>query len=269
MNIRTQLAFLFFGGILFGCQSNQVDADEQRFMQYCTAYDITGSFALYSVEDDEYTSYNKHQLDQKFTPASTFKICNSLIGIETGIIRDQNLIIQWDSVERQNPNWNKDTDLKDAFKNSTVWYYQELALRVGKDTMKYWLDKLEYGNADTSGGIKNFWLSGGLRITPRNQIEFIKKLVENTLPLSQRTMDIVKDIMIIENTTDYILYGKTGWGFQDNQDIGWFVGFIETNDKTYIFANCIQSNNPNNQHFARARTEIVYDCLTALGLIKK
>ena len=260
---------MFLSGILFGCQSNQQDSDEQQFKQYCTDYDLNGSFVLYSLEDDEYISYNEDQLDKNFTPASTFKICNSLIGIETGIIRDQNFIIQWDSVERQNPNWNQDTDLKEAFKNSTVWYYQELASRVGKDTMKYWLDKLDYGNADTSGGITEFWLSGGLRTAPRQQLAFLKKLVQNDLPLSQRTMDIVKNIMIIEKTTDYTLYGKTGWGFQDNKDIGWFVGFIEAANKTYIFVNCIQTNNPNNKHFAKARTEIVYDRLTALGLIKR
>ena len=260
---------MFLSGILFGCQSNQLDSDEQQFKQYFTDYDLNGSFVLYSLEDDEYISYNEDQLDKNFTPASTFKICNSLIGIETGIIRDQNFIIQWDSVERQNPNWNQDTDLKEAFKNSTVWYYQELASRVGKDTMKYWLDKLDYGNADTSGGITEFWLSGELRTTPRNQIEFLKKLVLNSLPLRPRTMDIVKNIMIIENTTDYILYGKTGWGFQDNKDIGWFVGFIEAANTTYIFVNCIQTNNPNNKHFAKAGTEIVYDRLTALGLIKR
>lgn len=264
----TALTVLFFlGGLLFSCSSIPSVPDEPNFQQYYDQYNVSGSFVLYGLDSDEYIRFNKDQLDKKYTPASTFKICHSLIGIETREIEDENFIIEWDSVPRQNLNWNKDTDLKGALQNSTVWYYQELATRIGGDTMKYWLDKLEYGNADISGGIEKFWLTGGLRITPNQQISFLQKLVQNNLPLSQRTMDIVKDILLMEENRDYKLFGKTGWGVQDGKDIGWFIGFIEVNHMTYVFANCIQTDDPNNQNFAKARTSIVYNILTELELM--
>lgn len=268
MSIKTFTILLLVGGFLVRCNSIQSESYRPKFQQYYDEYNVSGSFILYDLNNNEYIRYNKEQLDKKYTPASTFKICNSLIGIETSVIEDQNFIIKWDSVPRQNTSWNKDTDLKEALQNSTVWYYQELAAMVGGDTMKYWLDKLEYGNADVSGGITKFWLTGGLRITPNQQISFLQKLVQNNLPISQRTMDIVKDIMLIEETPVYKLYGKTGWGIQDSKDIGWFVGFIEINNMTYVFANCIQTNDSENKNFAKARTSIVYKIFTELELIK-
>ncbi|MCW8804544.1 MAG: class D beta-lactamase, partial [Ignavibacteriaceae bacterium] len=219
--------------------------------------------------EDKFIFYNQSQFKQSFTPASTFKICNSLIGLETGVIKDENFVIPWDSVIRRVPAWNGDQDLKTAFKNSTVWYYQDLARRIGGEQMKYWLDKANYGNADTSGGIDRFWLRGGLRITPEQQIDFLKRLHNKQLPFSQKTIDIVKNIMIAEETSGYVVSAKTGWGEQDNKEIGWYVGYLEKDDDVYYFANCIQTIDTENKDFARARIELVYLILDKLKLIKK
>ena len=248
---------------------NSAETTEIRnFKNYYDAYQVNGSFVLYDQNNNHYILYNEQQFNQPFIPASTYKICNSLIGLETGVIPDENYIIQWDSVMRKNPNWNFDQDMKTAFKNSTVWYYQELARRVGGEKMKYWLDKAGYGNADTSGGIDQFWLTGGLRITPAQQIDFLIRLHENKLPFSQRSMDIVKKIMIQEEDSNYILRGKTGWGMMQDTDIGWYAGYLETNNNVYYFANCIQSSDPNNQNFGMARTAIADSILRVLKLKK-
>ena len=237
------------------------------FKKYYDQFDTEGTFILFDQNNDRLISYNQSLLNKPFIPASTFKILNSLIGLETGIIENENFVLTWDSVVRQVPGWNKDQDLKTAFKNSTVWYYQELARRVGGLQMKYWLDKVNYGNADTSGGIDKFWLSGGLRITPQQQIDLLKKLRNNMLPFSQRSMDIVKNIMITEEKTDYIIRGKSGWSSQDDKDIGWYVGYLETTYNVYYFANCIQTADLNNNNFGKARKEIVYQILKELKLI--
>jgi beta-lactamase class D len=241
----------------------------EDFKKYYDQFNVDGSFVLYDPQTDKYIFYNQDQFEQTFSPASTYKICNSLIGLETGVIKDENFVIPWDSVTRQNPNWNSDQNLKTAFKNSTVWYYQELARRVGGQQMKYWLDKANYGNADTSGGIDKFWLTGGLRISPKQQIDFLKRLHNNELPFSQRSVDIVKNIMIAKDTLDYVVRAKTGWGRQDNKDVGWYVGYLETKDKVYYFANCIQSADLNNKDFANARIDIVYLILDDLKLTDK
>jgi beta-lactamase class D len=236
------------------------------FKKLFDAFKVEGSFALYDLNNDSYVFCNEAQFKQPFIPASTFKICNSLIGLETGVIKDESFVIPWDGVVRQVVEWNKDQDMKTAFRNSTVPYYQELARRVGGKRMKYWLNKAQYGNADTSGGIDKFWLTGGLRITPEQQIAFLVRLFKNNLPFSMRTIDIVKRIMIAQDTTGYVLRAKTGWSEQDNRSIGWYVGYLETTTGTYFFATCIQCADKENQDFARARKEIATDILKSLRL---
>jgi len=250
-----------------GFQPKQATEIRTDFKKYYDQFQVKGSFVLYDQRNDKYIFYNQEQTRQAYTPASTFKIFNSLIGLETGVIKDEHFIIPWDSVIRKNPKWNSDHDLETAIKNSTVWYYQELARRVGGKQMKYWLDATKYGNADTSGGIDRFWLSGGLRITPQQQIDFLVRFHDNKLPFSQRSMDIVKKIMIVDDTLNYVIRGKSGWGEQpDSEDIGWFVGYLETSDNTYYFANCIQTKDFNK---AAARKDIVYLILDDLKLTNK
>jgi len=258
------ILFIFILTNYVQCQTLEIRDD---FKKYYDQFDTEGTFVLFDENNDRLIKYNQSLSDEPFIPASTFKILNSLIGLETGVIEDENFVLTWDSVVRQVPDWNKDQDLKTAFKNSTVWYYQELARRVGGEQMNYWLDKVDYGNADTSGGIDKFWLSGGLRITPQQQIDLLKRLRNNTLPFSQRSMDIVKEIMIAEENTDYIIRGKSGWSSQDNKDIGWYIGYLETKDNVYYFANCIQTADLNNNNFGKARKEIVYQILNELKLI--
>ncbi len=135
--------------------------------------------------------------------------------------------------------------------------------------MKFWLDKANYGNADTSGGVDLFWLKGGLRITPEQQIDFLKRLHENKLPFSERTVSIVKKIMIAKDTLNYIVSAKTGWSDEEKRIVGWYVGYIEKNKNVYYFANCIQSSDLNNADFARARIEITYQILDDLKLTTK
>jgi beta-lactamase class D len=254
------------------CKQKQATAIRDDFRKYYDEYKVEGSFVLYEPLADKYTFCNQKQFKQTFSPASTFKICNSLIGLETGVIKDEGFVIPWDSVVR-NPIWDNDHDLKTAFSNSTVWYYQELARRVGGKKMKLWLDKAKYGNADTSGGIDLFWLTGGLRISPEQQLDFLKRLYNNQLPFSQRSMDIVKKIMIVKDTLDYVIRGKTGWGVYENKDVGWFVGYIEKKDEIYYFANCIQLESEKLKDINRAisfdksRVEIVYKIIDELELI--
>ena len=248
------------------CHPKQTIEIRDDFKKYYDEFKVQGSFALYDPQEDKYIFYNQDQFKQTFIPASTFKICNSLIGLETGVIKDEHFVIPWDSIPRYYPNWNRDHDLKSAFQNSTVWYYQELARRVGGDQMKYWMDKANYGNADTTGGIDQFWLTGGLRLSPEQQIDFLKRLHDNELPFSQRSVDIVKDIMIMKDTLDYVVRAKTGLGIIDNKNTGWYVGYLETKGKVYYFTNCIQSTGQHTSEFVTSRKEIVYQILDDLKL---
>lgn len=237
------------------------------FKKYYDEYGVTGSMIIYDQNANKYFYFNQAKTKEAYTPASTFKILNSLIGLETGIIKDENFSIKWDKKQHWNKNWNQDHTLRSAFKYSTVWYYQELARRVGGQKMKYWLDKTQYGNADTSGGIDRFWLSGGLRVTPEQQLTLLKQLYHNKLPFSQRSMDIVKNIMISDDSTGYVVRAKTGWGNQEDLEIGWYIGYAEINKNIYYFVNCIQFPSKeidlpgNSDCFKDARKQIPYNIL--------
>lgn len=237
-----------------------------NYKSYFDEFKVDGSFVLYDLKLDQYKIYNPRQFNEEFCPASTFKICNALIGLETAVIKDENFIIPWDSIIRKNTNWDRDNNLIDAFKNSTVWYFQELARRVGENRMKYWVEKLHYGNENIKGGIDDFWLRGELRITPRQQIDFLVRLYSNQLPISQRSLEILKKIMIVEKTEDFILRAKTGWALVNNT--GWYVGYVERKDSVFFFACCIQGNDFNMTDFGKSRIEITMRILKDLKIIK-
>jgi len=205
------------------------------FAKYFQGFDA-GAFVLYDLRNNQYTRYNPDRCAERFIPASTFKIMNSLVGLESGVIPDENTIIKWDGTHYDVAEWNQDQTLKSAFQVSAVWYYQELARRVGREKMQQYVDAVHYGNQDISGQIDTFWLEGGLRISADEQVEFLRRLYEGDLPFSDRSMEIVTDIMVIEDTDEYTFSGKTGTALRVASPVGWFVGYLETNENVYFFA---------------------------------
>lgn len=253
--------------ILLSLNINSQTNDSINFKEYFDEYGHTGCFILYDLKNDNYLRYNPERCKQRYIPASTFKIFNSLVGIETGAVKDEYDTIRWDGVDRGWIEWNKDMDMKHAFKYSSVWFYQEIARRVGEGKMQELLNINEYGNMDISGGIDLFWLEGEFRVSPEEQIEFLRKLYLNEVQFSQRTIEIVKNIMIYEKSEHYILSAKTGWGIRFENQVGWFIGYIERDDNVYFFSTNLESEIPE-QGFI-SRIEITKNILTRLGLYDK
>jgi beta-lactamase class D len=208
-----------------------------------------GAFVLYDLKRDSYLRYNEARCRERFSPFSTFKIPNSLIGLDTGVIADAEYVIKWDRKkypphdEETLPfkDWWQDQSLRMAIRRSVVWYYRELATAVGKPRMKEYVHKLRYGNEDVSGPINNFWLADSLKISADEQVEFLKRLYKEELPVSKRSIKIVKEITTLEETPEYTLHGKTGGGpLGENRFLGWFVGYLETKENAYFFATEIE-----------------------------
>lgn len=210
--------------------------------------DFVGGFSVYDLKTNKHIQYNAEHCKIRFSPCSTFKIPNSLIGLETGVISDTGFVIKYDSILHPKDSihlanepfkyWYQDLSLKMAYKYSCVWYYQELARRVGSEQMQRKVSELDYGNEDISSGLDTYWLCGSIQISINEQIEFLKKLYLYKLDgFSDKNIDAVKNIMLYETTPDYKLYGKTGSGdCWDDKVIGWYVGFVETELGTKIFA---------------------------------
>lgn len=244
-DIKTLLSFLLFSFyflLLSACSPNNVTVDNS-LQKYFDEQHVEGTFGLFDNGTGQFTIYNLSRFkDSAFLPASTFKIVNSLIGIETGKIVNEKMIIPWDGVVRTFPGgdtanaWNKDLTMEEAFKVSAVPYYQEVARRIGKDTMQRWLDSLQYGTHKIKSAIDTFWLDNSLKVTPDEQLGLVKKLYFDQLPFQKRSQDIVKKVMVQEDNANYKLSYKTGWGFKENgKALGWVVGWIEENKHPYFF----------------------------------
>ncbi len=233
---------------------------------------VDGSIVIYDNDNNRFYEHNPTRNTTTFFPGSTFKILNALISLETSVIQDDVAVLTWDGIRRELPGlgeiaaWNRDTNLRQAFQNSTVWFYQVLARRNGYERMQQFVNQVGYGNRQigTPDQIDHFWLDGPLQTTPKQQIEFLQRLDRNDLPFSQRTLDLVKDIMIIERTPTYTLRGKTGWVISVNPNIGWFVGYLEQNNNTYFFATNITMPSAD---AAAKRLDITRRCFKALGLL--
>jgi beta-lactamase class D len=254
--------------VFFGCSPNNTNVDDS-LKKYFDSANVTGCFALFDNGLGNFTIYNlKRYRDSAYLPASTFKIVNSLIGLETGKITNERMVIKWDGVKRWNPDWNKDLSMEEAFKVSAVNYYQEVARRIGHDSMKRWIDTLGYGNKNISGPVDSFWLNNRLKITPDEQLGLVKKLYFDQLPFFHRTQDIVRKVMLREDNSNYKLSYKTGWGTaEDGHEIGWVVGWIEENRHPYFFVLNLESANKQID-MTKVRMDILNGILRQLGFFQ-
>lgn len=206
---------------------------------YFKEYD--GSFVLLDLESGHYQVYNDANSKKRVSPDSTYKIISSLVGLETEVVTNENAQMEWDGTIYPFEQWNKDQTLTSATINSVSWYFQKVDSLVGKTRIESYLKQMGYGNVDLSGGINEFWLESSLKISPIEQVKILEKLYTYELPFSRRNIDIVKKTIKLSDQDKITLYGKTGTGIVNgNQLNGWFVGFVESKGKVFAFATNIQ-----------------------------
>jgi beta-lactamase class D len=253
-----------------GCTPNNVDTDDS-LGEFFRENGARGCFALLNNNTGGFTVYNVERYrDSAYLPASTFKIVNSLIGLQTGVIADDSMVIKWDGVSREIPAWNRDLSMYDAFRASSVPYYQEVARRIGRDTMQRWLDSLSYGTKKITTRVDTFWLDNSLTITPDEQLGLAKQLYFNQLPFHQINQERVKRAMLFEDKPEYRLSYKTGWGGWNDKTrkhIGWVVGWIEENRHPYFFVLNLESDNKD-FNMVDARMKILKGILGKMGFFK-
>lgn len=191
-----------------------------------------GTAVIIDLNTSEKTVYGNHA-DERVSPCSTFKILNSMIALDSGVVQDENETIAWDGVIRDYPFWNHDHTMRSAIQVSTVWFYQELARRIGENKMAQMVHNANYGNMDSTKTLTTFWLGdGSLKISPNEQAEFLKALLLEQLPFSKKAQRTIKEMIILEKNSDTLLGGKTG----SCGGIGWFVGFVEKAGTLKVYA---------------------------------
>lgn len=255
--------------LFYSCTPNNVRLDNS-LKQFFDDHHVDGTFGLFDNGQGQFTIYNLERFkDSAYLPASTFEIVNSLIGIQTGIISNEKMIIPWDGIKRRSE-WDKDLIMEEAFKVSSVPYFQEVARRIGRDTMQHWLDTLGYASRYGKVKITNidsFWLDNSIKITPDEELGLVKKLYFKQLPFQSRAQDIVKKVMLQESNANYALSYKTGGGFAGNGTaVGWVVGWIEENEHPYFFVLNVEGSH--NSDIQSIRMDILRGILKKLGFFE-
>ncbi len=222
----------------------------------------------------------------RFVPASTFKIAHTLIALETGAISGVDEEFEWDGRDRGLSAWNRDLDVDDAVSVSAVWVFQAIAVRIGVQQEAEWVQNLEYGN-ETIGSVsdlRHFWLSGPLKISAIEQVDFLYRLHTNQLPVSPASIEGTLKALTLGRTQEgFRVYGKTGAmlpiddeGYLRSESLdllpsnqertGWFVGWIDRpgqNGGSVYFAINLDLASPDAM---AARTRLAYEVLRANGI---
>lgn len=269
---------LFVGLILISCTDQtespvQVTSPiiqeiniENNFQSILDTAGVIGSILI--LQHHSYFTNDSIWANQGQLPASTFKIPNSIIAMELGVMKDESSIIEWDGKPRYFKEWEADLSFKEAFHFSCVPCYQEIARNIGAKNMNSYLEEFNYGNIDCdTGNLDQFWLEGTSIISQFEQIDFLKAFNEHGLPISDSTYTKMSNLMIIEQNEVYTLRGKTGWSRINNKDNLWFVGYLETDAKTYYFATNIEpGENTDLNQLRSLRKEVTYKALRSLGV---
>lgn len=207
----------------------------------------TGTCVLYDQQKEKYFVFNKEKAEERFLPASTFKILNSLIALQLRIIPDENYIFKWNEIKYENKNWNKDHNLESALKYSVVPVFKKIAKQIGKKNYEKYINAVSYGNCVIGKDTTNFWLDNSLKISAMEQVIFIKRFYKYQLPFNKEVIDLLKKILPSQKTNDIVIHFKTGAGKNEqNKWILWNVGYFENDENIFCFAFNIEDNNFNN-----------------------
>ncbi|WP_347985879.1 class D beta-lactamase [Methylomonas sp. AM2-LC] len=200
------------------------------------------------------------QCDEQVTPASTFKLVLSLIGFDSGYLinKDTPALPYLASYAAEIESWKQTTTPSLWMANSVVWYSQQLTQWLGQKQFTYYVNQFQYGNQDLSGdagknnGLTHAWLSSSLKISPLEQLSFLKKLVTRQLKVSDTAYEQTEQLTLITTLDNgWEIHGKTGSGrfpsLPENStnavNLGWFIGWAIKDAKVIIFVhNLIQDN---------------------------
>ncbi|MBF0293897.1 MAG: class D beta-lactamase [Magnetococcales bacterium] len=202
---------------------------------------VTGCIVLLETDPERIRVSDETCGHHRFLPASTFKVVNALIALETGAVREEE-IFPWNGSPMPFKAWEKELTLREAMAVSSVPVFQEIARRIGQQRMAEWVTRIGYGNGDTGQVVDRFWLDGPLAISPVEQARFMARLATGTLPFSSHTLAGLRRLIPQEQVGEARLYGKTGWASSVTPGIGWYAGWMESHGKMTAVAVRIPMN---------------------------
>lgn len=227
--------------------------------------EYAGSFVLYDSKNDIWQIYGLEDATKRSSPDSTYKIYDALFALEEAIITSNHSMIPWDGSQYPFDEWNQNQTLSSAMKYSVNWYFQNMDKKLGRTAINKFINKISYGNKDTTGPISSYWMESTLKISPIEQVELLLKLKKNDFGFRAENIEAVKASISLSQSSDQSLYGKTGTGRVNGKDQnGWFIGFVEDGDHTYFFATHINADQ--NATGSKA-SEITMDVLFHMNIL--
>ena len=239
----------------------------------CTFVLLSESTKVNTRNQSDINSVNEKRANIPLSPFSTFKVANSLIGLDLGVIKNTKQVLTYDEKSYPKQPWWPSVwklphyDLTTAFKFSMVAIYRQLATDIGQQNMISYLDKMHYGNQDISSGLDSFWLNGSMKISAVEQINFLQNIYHNNFALNEKAINNLKSIMLAETTPNYRLYAKTGAGKTDDKTmLGWYIGFVENATGVHFFA--FNFDSPTYGEMKAKRVKLAKNHLRQAGIIE-
>jgi beta-lactamase class D len=232
----------------------------------------SATFVLFDAQRRRWLRVDAKRAARRYAPCSTFKIPHSLIALSSGVAADTAYAIAWD--RQRDPakswwpkTWRRDQTMATALPNSVVWYYRELARRIGATRMRAYLAKLRYGNEDISGGLDRFWLGSSLRISANEQVAFLRRFRRDDLAgIPRAATRALRPLLVLERGSGWTLSGKTGaCDARDGGSLGWLVGYLERGERLYVYA--LNVSGRSFREVLPLRRALVKAMLTELGLL--
>jgi len=254
----------FFIVLLALLSSWSAVAEDQSLANLFSQQGIEGTIVISALQSEKIFIHNDFRAHQRFSTASTFKILNTLISLEEKAISAKDDVIKWDGHIYDFPDWNHDQTLESAFKVSCVWCFQELARRVGAEKYQEYLLKTAYGELREPFEETTFWLDGSLQISAIEQVNFLRKVYQRSLPFSSSSYDTLQQIMLVEKTPSYTIWAKTGLATKVSPQVGWYVGYVETPNDVWFFATNI---NIRDEKGLPLRQKLTREALKAKGIM--
>lgn len=264
------MKILFLSALLGSCYALYGQVDLVKPFKDCN---VQGSTIIYGYHSQKWFVSDTADVNRETLPASTFKIINLLIALQTGTIKDENTVVRWvgstdTTLYGFRPEIYRDMTVKEAFEESAGWVFIELAKKVGREKYLHYLKACGYGNLRLAGQGADFWNFGSFGISPKNQVDFLVKVYRNQVPFSKRNIAILKKVMITEASQDYTIRSKTGWTRWEGNDIGWWVGYVTNKNEVYFFATrIIKRRTEINTGFGNCRKAITKSILRQLTAI--
>ena len=239
-------------------------AEDPALAELFSQQGVQGTIVMSSLNGGKTFIHNDLRAGQRFSPASTFKIPNTLIALEEKALAGKDDIFKWDGHLHDVATWNHDQTLTSAFKVSCVWCFQALARRVGAEKYQQYLRALNYGEWREPFVATTFWLDGSLQISALEQVNFLRRVYRRELPLSDPAYETLKHIMLVEEGNTYTLWAKTGWAARVTPPVGWYVGYVETPTDVWVFATNIELRDEKDLEL---RQKLTRSALQAKGVI--